>query len=270
MFFMFDEMGLLIVIIGCFMGGFLPLLIIVGMTPEAKVFIKSKLGGGIVISKTSDAGYREFVCAHPYGTEGQFIAGPNKFGQREIYVRPDSTDPLFSRSFVLKGIRRPIFDAYEGKTVLVPPSVLAAIALVESGKQAIPEHIKKWANDNEISIKEIETKSNTLTAPVDPNNPEGQKMTIESKTSKTNYVKKKLFLFNPIALRDYFKVWYDQSQYDVLLQEEHQLGFLEGFGLRREGAGAGGNKKWLIIGIVICLALAGVGIVLLGSGGLKL
>lgn len=270
MLFAFDEIGLLVVIAGCFMGGFLPLMVIVGMTPEAKTFIKSKLSGGIIISKTSDAGYREFICAHPYGTEGQFIAGTNKFGQREIYVKPNTTDPLFSKTFVLKGIRRPIFDAYEGKTVMVPASVLAAISAVESGEKALPEHIKKWASENNISVKVTEERTQTLTAPVDPTNPDGQQMTVQNKSIISKFVKTSLFLTNPLGLKGYFANWWDQTQYDVMLQKEHQLGYLEGFGLRKEGAGAGGNKKFLIIGVIICLALAGVGIVLLGSGGLKL
>jgi hypothetical protein len=268
MWFVFDPMSLIFVIAGCFMAGFLPLLVIVGMTPEAKTFIKSKMTGGVIISKSNDAGYREFICVQPYGSEGQFIGGRNAFGQREIYVRPQSSSPLFSKSFVLKGIRRPILDAYEGKTIVVPASVLAAIQVAESNKAELPAHIKKWAEENQITIKETVTDTKTVTAPTDPTQPEGSQMTVTNSKTKTNFVTRTLFLINPLNLNSYFQAWYNQSQFDVLLQKADMNGYMRGLGLKKEGGG--GSKKWFIVGIVVLLAMAGVGIVLLASGGLHL
>ena len=266
--FVFDPFSLIEILLGCVAAGFLPLFIIIMLTPEAKTFIKSKMTGGIIISKSNDAGYREFICAQPYGSEGQFLGGKNAFGQREVYVRPQSSSPLFSKSFVLKGIRRPILDAYEGKTVVVPASVLAAIQVAESAKSELPEHIKKWANDNQITVKETETQTQTIVAPENPSQPDGAKMSVTNSKTTSKFVTLTLFLINPLNLQNYFKNWYNQSQFDVLLQKADMNGYIRGLGLKKEGGT--GSKKWFIVGIVIMLAITGVGILLLAGGGLKL
>src|SRR4030042_6089073 len=116
-YFVFDLANLAIVIVGCFLGGFLPLMIMIAKCPEAKEFIKCMVSGGIMIDKINAAGQREYVNAKPLGTEGQYIAGRNEFGQREIFVRPQSVDNVFGKANMLDGIRRSLFSAFMGKTV---------------------------------------------------------------------------------------------------------------------------------------------------------
>lgn len=246
------------------MGGFLPLLILIGRCPEAKTFIKCQLGGGVIISETNAAGQREFIIARPLGTEGQYISGKNKFGQRKIFIRPQTSSDQFNKSFILSGIRRPIFDAFTGKTILVPATILAAIEVAEKdadGKKKLPLDVQRWANDNKVSIRELEE----LTQEVP--NPDGSDTTVKKKVIKEKTIFKKIMELDPTKLNQYFPDWFSQSQFDVLLQKAEQTGYLRGLGVR--SAGAGGSKKWGIIGICIFIVIMVVGIVgLLASGAI--
>lgn len=264
-YFMFDPIGLVIVIAGCFMGGFLPLLVLIARCPEAKIFIKCQIGGGVVISRTNAAGQRDFVIAHPLGTEGQYIAGKNVFGQREIYIRPQTNNGQFNKSFILSGIRRPIFDAFSGRTVMVPPSILAAIEFAEAdadGKKKFPQDVQRWATSNGVNLTEIEETLTQIPNAEKPDDP----FTVKKRVEKTAY--KKIMELDPTKLNFYFRGWFSQSQFDVLLQKSEQLGYLRGLGIRQ--AGGGGSKKWLIVGIFAFIIIMVVGIVgLIASGGLK-
>ena len=263
-FFMFDPIGLIIVIAGCFMGGFLPLLVLIGRCPEAKTFIKCQLGGGVIISETNAAGQREFVIAKPLGTEGQYISGKNEFGQRKIFIRPQTSSGQFNKSFILSGIRRPIFDAFTGKTILVPATILAAIEVAEKdadGKKKLPLDVQRWADDNKIGVKELEELIQE--AP----NPDGSDTTVKKKVTKEKTVFKKIMELDPTKLNQYFPDWFSQSQFDVLLQKAEQTGYLRGLGVR--SAGAGGKPKWAIVGIFIFIMIMVIGIVgLLASGAI--
>ena len=262
-FFMFDPIGLIIVVVGSFMGGFLPLLILICRCPEAKTFIKCQYGGGVIISETNMAGQREFIIAKPLGTEGQYISGKNKFGQRKIFIRPQTNSGQFNKSFILSGIRRPIFDAFTGKTILVPATVLAAIEVAEKdqdGKKKLPLDVKRWAEDNKVSISELEEVIQEVP------NPDGSD-TVKQRITKEKTIIKKILELDPTKLNQYFPDWFSQSQFDVLLQKAEQTGYLRGLGVR--SAGAGGSKKWGIIGIFVFIIIVVVGVIgLLASGAI--
>lgn len=260
-YFAFDPMGLAIIITACFIGGLFPLLFLIARCPEAKTFIKCQLSGGIIISKTNAAGQREYVIAQPFGTEGQYIVGRNEYGQREIYVRPHTANGQFNKSFILSGIRRPIFDAFSGKTIMVPPNVLAAIQVAESDKTDLPSDIRRWAETNNITVSELKEISREL---VDPDNPTTKTTITET---KENFVVKRIIETDPTKLHQYFSGFFAQSQFDVLLQKADQHGYLRGLGIRNTGAG--GSKKWLIVGIFIFIIIMIVGIVgLMATGAL--
>lgn len=262
MYIIFDIISVAIIMVGCFLGGFLPIIILVVRCPEALTFLKCQLSGGIIISKSNAAGQREFVVAYPLGAEGQYIAGKNKFGQREIYIRPQTNNGQFNKSFILSGIRRPIFDAFSGKTIMVPPSVLAAIEVAEcdeAGKKKLPPDVQRWADDNKVTITEIEETIQTI------KDNEGNEKKRSNKVVKA--VLKKFMELDPTKLNSYFPDWFNQSQFDVLLQKAEQTGYLRGLGVR--SAGAGGKPKWAIVGIFIFIIIMVVGIVgLLASGAL--
>lgn len=257
-YFMFDPIGLSIVIFGCFMGGFLPLLVVIGRCPEAKTFIKCQLGGGVILSRTSASGERSFSVIWPLSKEGQYISGPNAFGQREVYIRPQTTSGQFNKSFFLTGIRRPIFDAFSGKTVLVPPTILAAIKIAETedaDKGNIPADVKRWAEDNKISLKELVELAKDAPK-VDAKDTPAQ-VPFKGKIYRVIY--RKLFELDPTTLSTYFKEFLTQGQIDVLLEKAKQVGYLDGIGARV--AGAGGKNKWALIGIGIFIILIIVGVV---------
>jgi len=263
-FFMFDPIGLIIIIAGSFMGGFLPLLVLVGRCPEAKTFLKCQLSGGVIISETNAAGQRDFVIAKPLGTEGQYISGKNEFGQRKIFIRPQTNNAQFNKSFILSGIRRPIFDAFSGKTILVPASVLAAIEVAEKdgdGKLQLPKDVQRWADENKLTLKDVEEITKEIP------NPDGSDTKIKQTTKKEKTVFKKIMELDPTKLNQYFPDWFSQSQFDVLLQKADQNGYLRGLGVKQ--AGAGGKPKWAIIGIFIFIMIMVIGIIgLLASGAI--
>ncbi len=278
MYYLFTDSTLLTVIFGCFMAGFLPILIMVARCPEARTFIKAQMGGGIVVRNVQDEGVIEYIIAKPFGAEGQYISGKNQFGMRRIFVKPRIESGLLNRPFILKGIRRPEFDHYSGKTVVVPPSVSAAIAVAEAKKSALPDLVKKWAKENQISLKEEGTgwteQEHDVSVPEDEANPDGPKKTIKQKIKVAkryiHYTTTTLFNTDPTMLKQYFSEFFDMGQFDVLLERENQEGYGRGLGMRKAG-GKGGVNKWFLIGIVIFVMIAVVGIVLLGmGGGLKL
>jgi hypothetical protein len=154
MYVLFDEVGLLIILVGSFFGGFLPLLILLMITPEAREHIKCRIMGGIMILKFWDTGQCEYTVAQEKGGEGQYIAGKNKFGQREIFIKPRMATPFMVKPFLLKGMRRLIYFCYAGKTPIVNPETLMAIETVEAPDQPIilPTEFRSWANKNHPKI----------------------------------------------------------------------------------------------------------------------
>lgn len=258
-YFMFDLVNLAIVIVGCFMGGFLPLMILIAKCPEAKEFIKCMVSGGVMIDKINAAGQREYVCAKPYGNEGQYIAGRNEFGQRQIFVRPQTADSSFGKANMLVGIRRPIFSAFTGKTVMVPASVLAAIAAAElstEDKEKLPSNVKRWMDENKVTLEEIQENISTVKVEPTADNPSGS-VQVKTKNPKNSILK--ILDLDATKIATYFRGWYNQSQFDVLLQKSEQNGYLRGVGVRN--AGGGGKNKWLFVGIIIFIVITIVGIV---------
>lgn len=144
---------------------------------------------------------------------------------------------------------------------MVPPNVLAAIEVAESKKEDLPPDVKRWAENNSITVKELTELTREI---VNPENPELK--TTETLT-KENYVLKKIIDTDPTKINQYFQGFFAQSQFDVLLQKADQHGYLRGLGVRMSGAG--GGKKWLIVGIFIFIIIMIVGIVgLLATGAL--
>jgi hypothetical protein len=159
--------------------------------------------------RLTHAGQREFLIAQPFGHEGQYITGKNVLVQRKIYIRPQTRNGQFNKSFTLAGIRRPIFDAFSGKTILVPPTILAAIAISKlntEGKKELPLDVKRWAEDNSLSITEIEE----ITASIP--NAEHPEQPILIKNKKEKVVFKKFLELDPTSLGQEFRDWFNQGR----------------------------------------------------------
>lgn len=249
-YFLFDDAGLITIVVGCFLGGFLPPLIMILRCPEARAFIKAQVSGGVVICSSDDAG-TSFEIARPFGSHGQYISGKNQFGQRKIYVHPKLETSAFTRSFILKGIRRPIFF-HGGRTVIVNPNVLKAIAVADGKKEDLPDEVKAWAQKNGVHFPGEEDKEL-----VDSH--EGLQRLKEA--GKLMFVN--LFALNPRRLQWYFKDHYDEGQYDVLLEQSRQAGFNEGPGSHR---GGGGKNKVLLAGLLIFIVMIIIGVAGLALG----
>src|SRR3972149_6790849 len=132
MYFLFDELGLIVVIIGCFFGGFMPFFILLLLTPEAREHIKTRIMGGIIVDRFYDTGQEDYLHAVPKSGEGQYIAGKNSLGMRQIFVKPRMEAPFAAKAFFLNGIRRPKYFCYAGKTPMVNAETLMAIEVAEA------------------------------------------------------------------------------------------------------------------------------------------
>ncbi len=240
MLYLFDDSQILFVVASAFLLGFLPLLIMIWRTPEAKKFIVCMLKGGSMIASADDSGQVELEVATSYG-EGQFRAGKNEYGQRKIYTKPRINNPFINKPSILKGIRRPIFFNYTGKTTITNMDTIAACEVAEAttnqtAQSNIPDSVKQWAKENNINLLER--------IPPPPDKPDEQ--------PKVDYKTYSLWNISPIKLKEYFSRSMDPGQIDVLLEKEN----LDGF---RQGRGTGPNFGK--IGMVILL-VAVVGIVL--------
>lgn len=241
MFYVFDDSQILFVVASAFLLGFLPLMIMIWRTPEARKLITCMLLGGSVIASADDSGQVEFEVAKPYG-EGQFRAGKNVYGQRKIYTKPRINNPFINRPSILKGLRRPIFFNYAGKTTITNMDTIAACEVAEAtdnkaAQSNIPESVKQWAEENNINLLER--------VPPPPDKPDEQ--------PKIEYKAYPLWNVSPIKLKEYFSRSMDPGQIDVLLEKEN----LDGF---RQGRGTGPNFGK--IGLVV-VGVAVVGIVIL-------
>ncbi len=303
MMYLFSDANLLTVIVGCFFAGFLPLFLIILMTPEARSFIKYRMSGGLMVDSTDDSNQTEYVVAKPYGPEGQYIGGRDKFGRRRIFVKPRTETGIMTKISILKGLRRPIVRHYAGKTVITSTETLAAIEVTEAmdaavaGRtldsdevknklvlEAVPKPIIAWAKSQNILIKEPDSGvplSKAQFALQWKANLEAQKWYMKLSEEDRVFVfqislaeawsrpqfnpiketRVSLFSMDPRKLREYFSSHYEESQYDVLLEQKR----IEGQSNRPQGKG--GSNKTLIIVIIIALALAAVVLV---TKGLKL
>ena len=249
-YFLFDEIGLITILVGGFLGGFLPLLIMVLRCPEARAFIKAQTSGGVVICTSDDAG-TSFEIAKPFGSHGQYISGKNQFGQRKIYVHPKMEASAFTKSFILKGIRRPIFF-HGGRTVIVNPNVLKAISVADANKDDLPPEVKAWAEQQKINLN---TKK---VSELDEDDPEW----IQKLKGAGKIIQVTLWAMNPCRLHWYFKEHYDEGQYDVLLEQSRQSGYNEGPAAHRSG----GKNKWVLVGLMVFIIMIIIGIAGLALG----
>jgi hypothetical protein len=304
MYFLFDEVGLLIVLVGSFFGGFLPLLILLMITPEAREHIKCRIMGGIMVLKFWDTGQCEYTVAQEKGGEGQYIAGKNKFGQREIYVKPRVPAPFMVKPFLLKGMRRLIYFCYAGKTPIVNPETLMAIETVEAPTRPITLHpqFRKWANEKYPAMLQDFDKeannggSNLRQKDLSPDVIEWAeqngiyiqedvfgaalipKFSEPDKSGISHYVGNEkvrkvigqkdvfhnLLSLDARKLKDYNSDHYDESQIDNMLEEARLEGYTEGHEGKRLQIGTLG--KIAIAFIVI--AVIGVVVVIGLQGGL--
>ncbi len=254
MFYVFDDSQILFVIASAFLLGFLPLLILMWRTPEARKFITCMIKGGSIIASADDSGQVEIEIATPYG-EGQFRAGKNVYGQRKIYTKPRINNPFINKPSILKGLRRPIFFNYAGKTTITNLETIAACEVAEAtanekAQEVIPAGVQQWANEHHISLLEITepAKPATPTAPATP--------------PKIELITYPLWNVSPLKLKEYFSRSMDPGQIDVLLEKEN----LDGF---RQGRGTGPNMGKIglvivavaIVGIVLMVALKGFGVI---------
>lgn len=170
MWFLFDEIGLLIVIVGCFFGGFMPMFILLLLTPEARTHIKARIMGGIIIDRIFDTGQEDYLHAKPMSNEGQYIAGKNQWGMRQIFIKPhmlDASEPRFSvKPFFLEGIRRPKYFCYAGKVPMVNAETLMAIEVAEAQLRPVvlPSEFRSWVaekNADLLSTFDKEAETNT-------------------------------------------------------------------------------------------------------------
>jgi hypothetical protein len=264
MLYLFDDTSLLFTLAGCFLAGFIPLFIMFIRCPEARVFVKAQLTGGVVISDSDDSGQVVFRVAKPLGS-GQYISGPNKYRQRTIYVVPRINNPFIAKRFFLSGIRRPIFHHYGGKTVAVNDETLAAIEIADLNDQhksaEIPKNVKEWAKTQGFSLsKDSEDDDGHLfEQPEEPEEAEVKEgepsePTIPEKIKKKfkNIVAVTLFTVDPRKLRYFFDSHYDESQYDVLLDQARQDG------ANQRGGGFNMNKIGLFLVIVLVIAAVGI------------
>ncbi len=241
MYYVFDDSQILFVVASSFLLGFLPLMIMIWRTPEARKLITCMIKGGLVVVSGDDSGQVEVEIATPYG-EGQYRAGKNVYGQRKIYTKPRINNPFVNKPSILKGLRRPIFFNYTGKTTITNMDTIAACEVAEAtdnkaAQSNIPESVKQWAEENHISLLER--------IPPPPDKPDEQ--------PKVDYKSYPLWNVSPIKLKEYFSRSMDPGQIDVLLEKEN----LDGY---RQGKGVGPNFGK--IGLVI-VGVAVVGIVIL-------
>lgn len=236
-FYVFDDPTLMFILLGTFLAGFLPLLIMFIRCPEARAAVKCWLQGGVMIDSADDSGQEELIVARHLG-EGIYLAGKNKYGKRRIFVIPRISNPFITKRFILKGIRRPIFHHYAGKTAIVNAETLAAIEVTETEKkEEIPPAVKKWAEEHHVTLPVT-----TVKLPSDDVMAQPQVTTKEQKIP--------LFNLDPRQLRYYFAEHYDESQYDVLLERARQEGYMEGRG------GSAVMGKWILV--IIIIAIVGV------------
>lgn len=302
MYFLFDEIGLLIVIIGCFFGGFLPLMILIMICPEAREHIKCRVNGGIIVELFYDTGQCEYVVAKPKGGEGQYIAGKNVFGQRRIFVKPRMQARFMDKPFLLSGMRRLKYFCYAGKTPIVNHETLLAMNVAEAPNASLqlPGEVRRWAKqkfpkmleafDEAMNNGGLDSKTKDLSPEIEDwakNNglhieepeyaeveeqiykmengvakPSGTQKVTQQVGAKEVYYQ--LSSLDPRKIKQYFSDHYDESQIDNLLEAARIEGLQEG----REGKkfAIGGLAKIGILFIVI--AIIG-GVIILGlQGGL--
>ncbi len=235
----------LYMLVGIVFGmGFAPLFLVLIRCPEAITFISCQTFGGIIVERSDDSGIVEFIRAKPYGHEGQYIAGPDRFGRRIIFVVPRLNGKDFAKRYILKGIKRPLFDAYGGKTVLVNKAILTAIEITEfEDKNKLPANIAEWAKANNIE---------TTTVVKDGPN------------TKIKTVVEKLFTLDSRKLRQYFAKHYDPSQFDALLERK----YIQGVNFGRGAKKSGGNG-WILILVAVLVVAAVVVLVLMSKGIIK-
>jgi hypothetical protein len=303
MYFLFDEVGLLIVAIGCFFGGFLPLFILLMLTPEARQHIKCRIMGGIIVEKFWDSGQCEYVVATSKGGEGQYIAGKNAFGQRQIFVKPRMDTPFMTKPFLLSGMRRLKYFCYAGKTPIVNHETLMAIETADAGSKPIelpdefenwasekypdvlkafheqannggeelsrkelPPEVLKWAKQNDITLQEStfeEVENKTYSQPDE----KGNVTVTTSKGLQRTGVKDvfyNLLSLDPRKLKSYFSDHYDESQIDNLLEAARIEGMQEGREGKRFRIGTLGKIAIVFIVIAIVGAIVVIGL----QGGL--
>jgi len=209
-----------------------------------------------MISDSDDSGQVIFRVARSLGS-GQYMSGPNKYRQRTIYVVPRINNPFVSKRFFLAGIRRPIFDHYGGKTVAVNKETLAAMEIAdlnETKKSAeIPANVKEWAKTQGFTLSEKSEDDNGPLFETEPEQAKDKEATEEPTVS--DKIKKRfkgvvattLFTVDPRKLRYFFDSHYDESQYDVLLDQARQ----DGANQRGGGFNMGNIGKFLIVILII-------------------
>lgn len=304
MFFLFDEIGLIIVIIGCFFGGFLPLLILIMICPEARQHIKCRVTGGIIVEKFYDTGQCEYVVAKPTGGEGQYMAGKNAFGQREIYIKPRMPTPFMTKPFLLSGMRRLKYFAYAGKVPIVNHETLMAMSVVEAptkplklpenfvnwAEEKYPDMLKKfkaeannggsdlrekilppeivaWASENELAINEPElgmVEQPVLSAP-DAN---GLVHVTGTRKVEQQIGSKEVYYpllnLDPRKLKQYNSDNYDESQIDNLIEAARIEGYHEGHEGKKFNIGMMGK---IAIAFIVIAIIGGVVILALQGAG---
>lgn len=246
MYYLFDDSQIVFVIASAFLLGFVPWLVMIWRTPEARKFITCMIKGGSIIASADDSGQVEIEIATPYG-EGQFRAGKNVYGQRKIYTKPRINNPFINRPSILKGLRRPIFFNYAGKTTITNMDTIAACEVAEAtdnpdAQALIPVEVKMWADKNKITLPVLAQREK----------PEDQ--------PKVDWVSLPLWNLSPLKLKEYFSRSMDPGQIDVLLEKEN----LDGF---RQGRGTGPNFGKIglfivgvaVIGIVVLLVASKMG-----------
>jgi hypothetical protein len=245
-FYLIPSYELIIICLIVFLMGFAPLLLVGLRCPEAITFISAQLFGGIVVEKSDDSGVVEFVRAKPYGKEGQYITGADRFGKRTIWVVPRFNGKDFSRRYFLKGIKRPLFDSYGGKCGLANKDLLGAIKIAEldaADRTMLPANIAAWTKENKIE-------TTTVT------DADGKR------TTKTEVIS--FFTLTSQKLRQYLHRYYDPSQFDGLLEQKYVQGVSFG-----RGAKKGGGMGWLLVVIAVVVVVACVIGYLVISGAIK-
>jgi hypothetical protein len=247
-YYVFDDSQILFVIASAFLLGFLPLMIMIWRTPEARKFITCMIKGGVVIASADDSGQVEIEIATPYGG-GQFRAGKNVYGQRKIFTKPRIDNPFVNKPSMLKGLRRPIFFNYTGKTTITNMDTVAACEVAEAtgnpiAQDNIPEGVKQWAKEHNITLPEIVPNKEK---PEDP--------------PKVDWVTIPLWNVALVKLKEFFGRSMDPGQVDVLLEKENIDGF-------RAGKGTGPDMKKIGMFIVVIAVIGIVGVLVATKLGL--
>jgi hypothetical protein len=301
MFYLFDDTSLLIVIFGMFMAGFLPMLILLMLCPEARQHLKCRITGGLMVLACDDLGAAEYLVAKPKGNEGQYMAGKDRYGQRQVLVKPRMGSGIVSKFFMLTGMRRPIAIWYKGKVTLASPETLAAIEVAEAPMKSLPlpDEFKRWAKDkyptmlqefNDASPKKVElqqkilppeieawAKENSITllettyeekpqevrGPPTDAEPLGRLIGTRKVKFPTGHkeVVHTLFTLDPRKLKHYYSVSYDESQVDNMLERA----WIEGYSEGREGKRLHFSKGMMIGIALIAIAVIGIIIFFLAS-----